>query len=236
MIPAAPLHQIEGCPQDALVIAEQQRAWGRLVDPAEAGEDAVLSSHVVRRLDPVVEWRPAQDQLPIAQADEVGQVRMAVRELLDDERVLGGAELSLQITPQPREIELLARANGGRFIAREGRHRQPSSPDDKRFNRQTAGRSDSSPRNTRNTRREPTDRRIGRNFRSVFVIFVYFVVNPSHPYRLSDLIFKFFVVHHPGSGSRGSAGPRRPYGPRRARRRSAPHAPGDRTRRAPYRR
>ena len=79
----AALHDVERSPQNRLVVAMEVRPWRQRIDLVESVEDAILAPHVVGGLDPVAERRPAQHELEVAGAQQVGQVREATRELLD---------------------------------------------------------------------------------------------------------------------------------------------------------
>src|SRR5262249_54443632 len=78
--------------------------------------DAIFSPHVVRRLHLVAEWRPAQDELGLAQAHEVGQVGVSVWELLDREGPVSVRQVPFQVGFQLVEGQRFPRPNRGGCI------------------------------------------------------------------------------------------------------------------------
>ena len=57
------------------------------------------------------ERRPAQDELALAVAKEIGEVRVAAGKLLDGERSLGARQAALEIAVEGRLVESLVGAD-----------------------------------------------------------------------------------------------------------------------------
>jgi hypothetical protein len=123
---AAPaFHRVEHRPDDAGVFAEQVRSWRQRKHPMHGREPAELARHVVRRRRHRAERRTADDDLGVAEANEVGEVRVAAGELRDlglARHIESGNAGSGQALAQPlgeaRPIELFA----GAYRARVGVH------------------------------------------------------------------------------------------------------------------
>ena len=78
---AAVLDHEEVRPDDAVVVAEQVAARCPVVVLRQRVNGAVLAPHVVCSGSELAERRPSHDQLAVAEAHQVRQVRRAVREL-----------------------------------------------------------------------------------------------------------------------------------------------------------
>src|SRR5207245_3744022 len=76
-------HDVKGRAQYGLVIAIQEDLWRRRVRGMQLRKHAVLSAHIMRRLDLAAEGWAAQHHFPIAEAHQVCQVRMTTGELLN---------------------------------------------------------------------------------------------------------------------------------------------------------
>jgi hypothetical protein len=84
---AAPaLHEVEGRADDRGVPAEHERARREPVDRVDGLQDVELARHVVRARRHGAERRPAHHELLSAEAQQVSQVRVSARELLDRHR------------------------------------------------------------------------------------------------------------------------------------------------------
>ena len=105
------LHQIEPGPEDRFIVAQQQRPRHPRVHRRELAEDRKLAVHVVCRLDLRAERRPAQHQLVLADLQEIGEIRVTARELLDL-HVPGQPQRMLQIWREAVEVEGLAHRPG----------------------------------------------------------------------------------------------------------------------------
>ena len=66
----------------------------------------------MRRGGDGAEGRPAQDELALAVAEKVGEVRVASGELLDGERPLGSRQAAAEIAVEGGDVKLLVRADG----------------------------------------------------------------------------------------------------------------------------
>ena len=113
---APPLHHEEVHAEDGGIVAENVGSRRPVELSPEPGENLVLASHVVRAGGELTQGRPTQHELVRAEAKEIGQVRRAVRELLDLEGVGAGAQDISEPRPQPRlkdvTIQLLSAAHG----------------------------------------------------------------------------------------------------------------------------
>ena len=106
---AATLHHHEVRADDLVVVAEQERP-GRPVERApEPRQHAVLAAHVVRARRHHPERRSPQHQLRRTEAQEVGEVGRAVRELLDLHRPVEALDAGAHVGLEGRPVELLTR-------------------------------------------------------------------------------------------------------------------------------
>ncbi len=71
----------------------------------------MLARHVVCRRGDGAERRPAQDELALAVAEEVSEVRVAAGKLLDDERPGGARQAVAEIAVEGRFVESLVGPN-----------------------------------------------------------------------------------------------------------------------------
>jgi hypothetical protein len=109
---AAPtLHHEKGSPDALWVVAEQEGPRREGKDPVQDGEDPVLTGHVVRAGRDGAERRTTQHildrPLPLAVAEQIGEVRVTARELLHRERLLGTLQPATQVTRQALLVEAL---------------------------------------------------------------------------------------------------------------------------------
>ena len=104
---ASALHHEEVAPEHGRIVAEDVRAWRAVEVTPEPREDLVLPAHVVRAGGDLPHRRPTQDELVRADAQEVRQVRRAVRELENLDGIAGAAEDIGEPGTQPG-VQLLA--------------------------------------------------------------------------------------------------------------------------------
>src|SRR5580692_5585456 len=94
---------------DALVLAQQQAAWGERIAPMQPREDAMLAAHVVRARCYRPQWRPTQHEFALAKAQQISEVCLAAAELPHRERSLGPRQICTQIGFEPGRVEPLVR-------------------------------------------------------------------------------------------------------------------------------
>ena len=83
------LHHVERRTRHARVVADRERARHPRPGGGEAGQDAVLAVHVVRRREDLAERRPAEhDRVTGGIVEAVGQVRLALADAGEAERRL----------------------------------------------------------------------------------------------------------------------------------------------------
>src|SRR5262249_20466857 len=115
--PADPAHHVKLGADYGLVLAVRDRLRGKRVDGMQARQDAILAPHVVRALDFAAERRPAQPLLLRTLAQQVREIRVTARKLLDAERP--SSEFG-QCLPEPfgepLGVEQLALAYGARLV------------------------------------------------------------------------------------------------------------------------
>ncbi len=107
----AALHHEEGRADHGRILAQHEDPRGRRIVGPERGERTILAHHVVRARRDRPERRPAQHVLPIAEAQEIGQVGVPAWELQNLERLLALGKLAAEIRGDDRPIELLVRTN-----------------------------------------------------------------------------------------------------------------------------
>ena len=78
-------HDVEGCADDGLVLAQGVRRGDRDVRARERGHDPVLARHVVGGREDVPERGPTDDPGPRTVTDAVREVRLAARDVGDRE-------------------------------------------------------------------------------------------------------------------------------------------------------
>ena len=83
---------------DLVILAEQVGARRPVVMPPQPGQRPELAPHVVRADGDLAEWRPADDQAPVGELEQVRQVRGAIRELPHADQVAEAVEIRPQIT------------------------------------------------------------------------------------------------------------------------------------------
>ena len=109
-------HYIKGSAQHGIIVAVAEHLGRWRVCPMKLGENAKLSSHVVRGLDLAAEGRPTQNHLSVTELDEIRKIRMATRKLLDDERFRLERKMVAQERFKFKGVKLLSRPNGTRFV------------------------------------------------------------------------------------------------------------------------
>jgi hypothetical protein len=113
---AAPaFHQIERRTEDVGLVAVGDHARRAIEHRRELREDRDLATHVVRGFHLAAERRPPQHVLAIAVMDEVRQVRVTARELLDADGAVG-TELGIEVCAERGEVELFALPHGLRLV------------------------------------------------------------------------------------------------------------------------
>ena len=112
----APLHDEEVGPDDVVVVAEDERPRRPVEVPPEPGQHLVLAAHVVGSRRDGPERRPAEDQLGVPDAEQVGEVGAPPGELQDLDVALEVGQRLLQEPLQPGQVELVAAAHLGRLV------------------------------------------------------------------------------------------------------------------------
>ncbi len=115
---ADPPHDVEVRAEHAVVLAERERLRRERIHGVEPGQDAVLPTHVVRALHLAAERRAAQHVLALAGAQQIRQVRVPARELLDRDLVVGTdlGDVRAEVRGKRLEVEPLALADAPRSI------------------------------------------------------------------------------------------------------------------------
>ena len=120
----AALHHQERDPDDRFIVAVEVGARRQREALPEARERAVLAVHVVGRRRDRSERGAPQDVLdrlvPLAEAQQVSEVRVAPAELAHLERALGALELSAQVAGELRLVEAFVLANVDELGRRRG--------------------------------------------------------------------------------------------------------------------
>jgi hypothetical protein len=96
---------------DVVVVAEQVRVGGPIEVAGQRVDGAELAAHVVGARCETAERWAAHDELGVADADEVGQVGRAVRELQDAERPVEARDVGAQVGVEGGPVEVLAGAD-----------------------------------------------------------------------------------------------------------------------------
>ena len=102
------LHEVEPRAQDCLVLAEAHHPRDLGEDGRERGQHLELAAHVVGGLHRRAEGRAPENQLASPRAHEVGQVRVAARELPHAQRVPVRRNLPAVRTWQPVQAHQVA--------------------------------------------------------------------------------------------------------------------------------
>ena len=107
---AAPFLDDEDRADDADVLAQQEAARRQLIAPVQYRQDAVLAAHVVRAGRDRAQGRPADDEFPGAEAEEIGQIGLAAGKLAHKKRPFRTLQMGTEIRFKPARIEALVRA------------------------------------------------------------------------------------------------------------------------------
>ncbi len=102
------LHDEERGADQRRVLAQRERARRERKRPPQDREHPVLARHVVRTARQGAVRRPAQHELARAEAQQVGEVRVAARELQDLERLGAVGNPCAHEFRDPRGVDLFA--------------------------------------------------------------------------------------------------------------------------------
>src|SRR5438094_7923106 len=85
--PVAALHNIERGTEHTSIATEQigPRRGGK--HGPQFGKYAKFATHIMRRLNLVSQWRPAEHKFRFSPAQQIGQIRVSMRKLLDRQRL-----------------------------------------------------------------------------------------------------------------------------------------------------
>ena len=114
--PADAFHDIKRRAQHRFIFAIGQGPRHFRIDSVDVRKDAIFTPHIVGGLDLGAKWRASQNHLPRSRSDQVGQIRIALPELLDYERAAQRREARLQEGLQLLRVQLFAGAYGLRVI------------------------------------------------------------------------------------------------------------------------
>ena len=106
------IHQIERCPDDRGVFAEDVRARHRHAAPLQRGDDAILAIDRVRGRQELARRLPAQHVLAAARADVVRRVRLPALELAHVDGPGEPAHALDEIALQRRDVDAVDLAYG----------------------------------------------------------------------------------------------------------------------------
>ncbi len=112
------LHEIEDRSDDRPIVAERVGTWRQWVHRMDRRQPPEFARHVMRRRrDRTERWTP-QHELALAEADQIGQVGVPTRKLLDRERLCdveprdrGLREVRAEPRFDARPVELFGVAN-----------------------------------------------------------------------------------------------------------------------------
>ena len=104
----AAFHDEENRADDVRVLAQQEHLRSRLEHRMHRAQDAIFPRHVVGFGRHRTERRPAQDILASTGLQQVSQVGVAARKLLDAQSRLYAFQLAAQVAGQDTRVDLLA--------------------------------------------------------------------------------------------------------------------------------